>query len=84
MFTSGAGLTNEGLYKSDLLSSMAEKSMISQANKLVVLVDSSKVGQRKGMLFASSTQIDIVITGREANPDVIANLRNQGIEVLLV
>ncbi len=51
MFTSGKGLTAEGLYKTDMLTAMAEQKMLSVVGKLVVLVDSSKIGERAGMLF---------------------------------
>ncbi|MBD1564847.1 HTH-type transcriptional regulator UlaR [Vibrio sp. S12_S33] len=84
MFTSGKGLTENGLYKSDMLTAVAEQQMLEQIGKLVVVVDSSKIGQRTGMLFCSASKIDIVITGKDANPDVIEGLRRQGIEVMLV
>ncbi|AWH89288.1 HTH-type transcriptional regulator UlaR [Limnobaculum parvum] len=84
MFTSGKGLTAEGLYKTDMLTAMAEQKMLNYVGKLVVLVDSSKVGQRAGMLFSRAEQIDIVITGKEANHDVIEQLKAQCVQVILV
>ncbi|RIY35321.1 HTH-type transcriptional regulator UlaR [Psittacicella gerlachiana] len=84
MFTSGSGLTEQGLFKNDLLSLLAEQKFIPQVQKLVCLVDSDKVGQRIGSLFASAKNIHIVITGREANRRVIASLQAQGINVILV
>ena len=84
MFTSGKGLTAEGLYKMDMLSAMAEHKMLNQVSKLVALVDSSKVGQRAGLLFAPSEQLDVVITGKAADPDVVKQLQQQGIDVVLV
>lgn len=84
MFTSGKGLTAEGLYKTDMLTAMAEQKMLNYVGKLVVLVDSSKVGQRAGMLFSRAEQIDIVITGKAADEKVIEQLKAQGVEVILV
>ncbi|WP_127957307.1 HTH-type transcriptional regulator UlaR [Serratia microhaemolytica] len=84
MFTSGIGLTIDGLYKTDMLTAMAEQKMLSYVGKLVVLVNSSKVGQRAGMLFSRTEQISIVITGRDADPVIVAQLRQQGVEVMLV
>lgn len=84
MFTSGIGLTAEGLYKTDMLTAMAEQKMLNYVGKLVVLVDSSKVGQRAGMLFSRTEQIAMVITGRAADPAIVEQLRQQGVEVLLV
>ncbi|MCG9706119.1 HTH-type transcriptional regulator UlaR [Photobacterium damselae] len=84
MFTSGKGLTEMGLYKADMLTAVAEQQMLEQIDKLVVVVDSSKVGQRTGMLFCDMNQIDIVITGKDANPEVIKKIEVQGTQVILV
>ncbi|NNN60692.1 HTH-type transcriptional regulator UlaR [Vibrio sp. A11] len=84
MFTSGKGLTENGLYKTDMLTAVAEQQMLEQIGKLVVVVDSSKVGQRTGMLFCPADKIDIVITGKTADPQVIQALQQQGTEVILV
>jgi DeoR family ulaG and ulaABCDEF operon transcriptional repressor len=84
MFTSGKGLTTEGLYKMDMLTAMAEQKMLDHASKLVALVDSSKLGQRAGMLFAPVDRLDMVITGKAADPHVVAQLTALGIEVILV
>lgn len=84
MFTSGKGLTEQGLYKTDMLTAVAEQTMLEQVSKLVVVVDSSKVGVRTGMLFSTPSQIDIVITGKNADKEVVTALREKGVEVLLV
>lgn len=84
MFTSGKGITEAGLYKSDMLTVVAEQQLSEQVDKLVVVVDSSKVGQRGGMLFCSANEIDILITGKDANPEVIKSLELKGIQIILV
>ncbi|CSB01044.1 transcriptional repressor UlaR [Vibrio cholerae] len=84
MFTSGKGLTEAGLYKTDMLTAVAEQQMLEQIDKLVVVVDSSKVGQRTGMLFCSTSKIDIVITGKNANAEVVKAIEAQGTQVILV
>ena len=84
MFTSGKGLTEAGLYKADMLTAVAEQQMLEQIDKLVVVVDSSKVGQRTGMVFCPASKIDIVITGKDANPDVVKAIEAQGTQVILV
>lgn len=84
MFTSGKGLTEQGLYKTDMLTAVAEQTMMEQVSKLVVVVDSSKVGVRTGMLFCTSAKIDTVITGKEADSDVVQALEKSGVKVILV
>lgn len=84
MFTSGVGLTIDGLYKTDMLTAMAEQKMLNYVGKLAVLVDSSKVGQRAGMLFSRTEQINILITGKNADPIIINQLQEKGVDVILV
>jgi DeoR family ulaG and ulaABCDEF operon transcriptional repressor len=67
-----------------MLTAMAEQNMLNVVGKLVVLVDSSKVGERAGMLFSRAEQIDIVITGRQADPQILQKLEDQGVQVLRV
>lgn len=83
MFTSGKGLTTDGLYKTDMLIANSEQRMLGKVGKLVVLLDSSKLGKQAGMLFSSIQDIALLITGKEADPQLIAQLRAQGLEVLL-
>jgi DeoR family ulaG and ulaABCDEF operon transcriptional repressor len=84
MFTSGKGLTAEGLYKTDMLTAMSEQRMLGKVGKLGVLVDSSKLGQRAGMLFSAAKDIDLVITGKKASPEIVTALKIQGIDMILV
>ncbi|MDU7743682.1 MAG: HTH-type transcriptional regulator UlaR [Citrobacter sp.] len=84
MFTSGKGLTADGLYKTDMLTAMAEQKMLNVVGKLVVLVDSSKVGERAGMLFSRADQIDMLITGKNANPEILQQLEAQGVSIMRV
>ena len=83
MFTSGKGFTEEGLYKTDMIIAHSEKQMSAKAGKYVVLLDSSKLGQCVGMLFTELKEIDILITGKEADPEIIQQLRQKGLEVIL-
>lgn len=83
MFTSGKGLTEEGLFKTDMIIANAEKQMSAKAGRYVVLLDSTKLGKRAGMLFTELAQIDVLITGKEADPQIIQALRDKGLEVIL-
>ena len=67
-----------------MLTAMAEQNMLNVVGKLVVLVDSSKVGERAGMLFSRAEQIDMVITGKGANPEILQKLEDQGVKILRV
>lgn len=84
MFTSGKGLTAEGLYKTDMLTAMSEQRMLGKVGKQGVLVDSSKLGQRAGMLFSAAKDINLVITGKKAAPEIVTALKTQGIDMIPV
>ncbi|WP_288430344.1 HTH-type transcriptional regulator UlaR [uncultured Pantoea sp.] len=84
MFTSGKGLTAEGLYKTDMLTAMAEQKMLNVVGKLAVLVDSTKVGERAGMLFSQAENIDLVITGKQADETVLKQLEEMGLLIIRV
>lgn len=83
MFTSGKGFTQEGLFKSDMIIANAERQMSEHSGKYIVLLDSSKLGQRAGMLFTELHQIDVLITGKEADPNLISALREKGLDIIL-
>lgn len=84
MFTSGKGLTTAGLYKNDMIIANSEQPLAQKANKLIALVDSTKLGKQVGMLFSGLEDIDLLITGKEADPAIIQALREKGLEVVLV
>lgn len=84
MFTSGKGFTTEGLYKTDMIIAHSEQRLSTKANKYVVLLDSTKLGQQAGMLFTKIQDIDLLITDKNANPDIIRQLRNAGLTVQVV
>ncbi|MFZ7173876.1 HTH-type transcriptional regulator UlaR [[Pasteurella] aerogenes] len=82
VFTSGKGLTTEGLYKTDMLIANSEQRILSKNTKLVVLLDSSKLGKAVGMLFTELQNINLLITGKEADPEMIKILREKGLQVI--
>lgn len=83
MFTSGKGLTTEGLFKTDMIIANAEQQMAMHAERYVVLMDSTKLGKKVGMLFKEFDKIDLLITGKEADPAIIQELKAKGLEIIL-
>lgn len=84
LFVSGDGLTEAGLTKSALLSFMEEKKMLSYADKVIVLIDSDKLGVFGGMSLFGLDELDVVITGRMANQTVIQELEKNHVAVFQV
>lgn len=83
VFTSGKGLTEDGLYKTDMLIASSEQHILAKNKKLVVLLDHTKLGKAVGMLFTHLVNIHLLITNKEADPEIIRALRARGLSILL-
>jgi DeoR family transcriptional regulator, fructose operon transcriptional repressor len=66
----------------DLQQAETKRAMLSVARKIILLCDSSKIGQDSFARFATLDQIDLLITEQISDADRAA-LENQGIEVVL-
>ncbi|WP_375493604.1 DeoR/GlpR family DNA-binding transcription regulator [uncultured Jatrophihabitans sp.] len=60
------------------------RGILSHADTLIVLADSSKLGRRGPTVFAGLDQVDRVITDTEADADLVAQIRARGPVVDLV
>jgi len=84
MFMSVYGLSMLGLVESDPMLIRAEKRLIGQAEKLIVLVDSSKFARRAGLILCSLKQVHAVITDTGVSDLSVQWLEQAGIEVIVV
>lgn len=72
------------MFKTDMILANSEQALARKAHKFIALVDSTKLGKQVGMLFSDLNEIDLLITGREADLVIIQTLREKGLEVVLV
>lgn len=84
MFMSTPGISDAGVMESDPLLIRAEQKLRKQADKLIVLADSSKLGQRSNFIFSPLSDVDVLITDSNADPEIVSMFEDQGIEVLIV
>lgn len=84
LFCSGDGLTDAGLTKSALLAFMEEKKMREYADKVIALVEAEKIGVVGGISLFTLEELDVVITGKSADPDIIDTLKSKNVMVHLV
>jgi DeoR/GlpR family transcriptional regulator of sugar metabolism len=78
-FTLEEGLTDTNQYEVELKQRMVERS-----KEVIAVVDNSKWGQVTFAALASVDQLDHVITDNGAPADMVAALRERGIQVTLV
>ena len=58
-----------------------KRSMIERARRVVAMVDHSKFGNVQMFSFAAFDEIDVLVTGMNADPEAAAALSNRGIAV---
>jgi DeoR/GlpR family transcriptional regulator of sugar metabolism len=80
MATSGFSL-DAGLTSGDYNECELKKAIIHKANKVVLLMDSTKIGKNKPYTFARLTDIDVLITDKELSYDLTKEIEERNIEI---
>jgi DeoR family transcriptional regulator, aga operon transcriptional repressor len=73
------GVTNINLPEAEV-----KKRMLAVASRRIVLADGSKLGRVEVARLCGIDDVDMVITGRSANPAVVEALRDRGCDVRVV
>jgi DeoR family ulaG and ulaABCDEF operon transcriptional repressor len=81
MFMGTPGISSQGVTESDPLLIRAEQKLRNQSDKLVVLADSSKLGKRSNFIFTPISDVDVLITDSNADPDIFREFEGHGVEV---
>lgn len=85
LFLSALGFTAEtGFTDPNLLDTQVKKTMLRSARKAVMLLDSSKIGQRFLSPVASLAEIDVLITDEGVEPSIRIQLEKNGVELHVV
>jgi DeoR family ulaG and ulaABCDEF operon transcriptional repressor len=84
MFMSTPGISDAGVMESDPLLIRAEQKLRKQADNLIVLADSSKLGKRSNFIFCPLSDVNVLITDSNADPDIVRQFEAQDIEVVIV
>ena len=83
MFMSCYAITPMGVIESDPLIARAEAKLLSRAEKLIVIADSSKFEARGNMVVCPLTRVSTVVTDWGAPAGMVDHLRSLGVEVLV-
>ena len=84
MFMSVYGLSLLGLMEVDPLLIQAEKRLISQAEELIVLADSSKFAKKAGLILCGLNRVSCLITDHYASDSAVQLLEQSGVKVITV
>lgn len=83
-FISGNGLTAQrGLSTPNPLVAGMDRAIVAAAEQVVVLADHTKIGVDTVVQTVPPERIDLLITDDKANPNVLADLREQGVSVVI-
>ena len=80
---SGSGICGDGIYNSHALIVDIQRAMIAGAAKVIFCCDHTKFGRRSTFFLCDFADVDVVVTDAKAPPDVIAELRAKGLEVVV-
>ncbi|WP_440903425.1 DeoR/GlpR family DNA-binding transcription regulator [Catenovulum sp. SX2] len=83
MFMGTPGISEFGVTESDALLIRSEQKLRRQAEKLIILADSSKLEKRSSFIFCSLEEVDVLITDSGADPAIIEKYTQYGIQVLI-
>ncbi|NQV85745.1 MAG: DeoR/GlpR transcriptional regulator, partial [Woeseiaceae bacterium] len=84
MFMGTPGIGEFGVMESDPLLIKQEQRLMRQARQLVVLADSTKLGNRSNFVCCPLSDVDILITDSDADESQLKLFRDNDIEVIVV
>lgn len=83
MFVGAAAVTRHGLMQSDIILVQAERKLLSQADELVVLVDSSKFAAAAGHLLCDLSRVGTLITDSNIDTASAKMVESAGVKLIV-
>lgn len=84
MFMGTPGIGEFGVMESDPLLIRTEQKLRRQADQLIILADSSKIGQRSNFIFETLENVDVLITDDGITDEYRELFERNGVEVICV
>lgn len=83
LFLSGGGMDEEGFYDANHLEMDAQRELMARAERVVLLIDSSKFARRDLLRVANWTEVNMVITDEEPTAPLRRVLRDNNVKLIL-
>jgi len=80
---SAGGITLEGITNSHALLIDIQRAMLKSAQKIIFCLDHSKFGRQSVSPLCGLDMIDVVVTDSQAPQELVAGLRERGVEVIM-
>ena len=84
MFMGTPAIGEFGLMETDPLLVLSEQKLLKQADQLIVLADSTKIGKRSSLILCSLDKVDILITDSNIEVKYLELFRKHGVQVITV
>jgi DeoR family transcriptional regulator, ulaG and ulaABCDEF operon transcriptional repressor len=84
MFMSCFSISSMGIIEGDPLIARAEAKLLSRADKLIVVADSSKFEPRGSMVVCQLSRVHTLVTDDAAPPHMLDLIKSQGVNVVVV
>jgi DeoR/GlpR family transcriptional regulator of sugar metabolism len=85
LFLGTDGLTfTQGITTANVLEAEVDRAMVNASSEVIVVADSSKIGVIGLATILPLAEIDKLVTDSDAPQDFVRELREQGVEVILV
>ena len=75
--------SGHGFSTPDEREAAVKRAMVRAGQRVVVLADSTKLGREHLVRFAALEDVDVLVTDEDADLDVVADLEEQGVEVVV-
>ncbi|MEP1445296.1 MAG: DeoR/GlpR family DNA-binding transcription regulator [Paraglaciecola sp.] len=83
MFMGTPGISEFGLMETDPLLILSERKLLKQADKLIVLADSSKIDKRSSLILCSLKEVDTLITDEYVTEEQLDMFKEHDVEVII-
>jgi DeoR family ulaG and ulaABCDEF operon transcriptional repressor len=83
MFVGAAAVTRHGLMQSDIILVQAERKLLSQADELIVLVDSSKFAAAAGHLLCELSRVHTLVTDSNIDSASARMVESAGVKLIV-
>lgn len=84
MFMGAQGIGRLGILETDPLVIQGEQRLVAQADKLIIMADSSKFAQRSALILCALDRVSTIITDDGIDADASQMLTDAGIELVVV
>ena len=81
-FVSTEAISQKGVMESDRFIAKAEYQLNTQAEKLIVMAESSTLGMTSNFVCSRIDEVDVLITDNDANKDILQEFTDIGVEVV--